>query len=513
MISPILTLFDVLERLEQAGRIKASRRAHIRASVRIYAAALGCTNSEECDEAKFALEKERRNQIIERELGAEASPYLLKNTKNNISFVLRQAELLGLIAAIPDSALPSSDAESQPGKLVRRKLQRRLPSRTAAENTGFYREHYSLPVEQWNERLREQYEAWKDWTLHTKVRLPGIKPRNNAATVADKTERLETFFGYLFHVRKIVDLDFEMLFDIDYERDDLVAAKNFVELRRQPEIGLLEEFVEWHRTRHNGRVSFQARAVVSVAVNVAQKYYYLKTHLNGEFARAEDFRRLTIRLQQLNRKVTAELDEDNKQQPKPQVAETLSAGQLLAAARREFPRQSKLLKGQAGNLLALTAGRALALMFLVKHPLRSKRWREASLSENLFQDRDGNWVLHFNQIDPAKSNEFSNFGLYEKRLDAELSDHLNAYLKIWRPQLLKQSQTIPVESSRNDESIASKIGVAQSSVQPTTDFVFLNSSGRPFSSQEFSRWVEKGVYRWTGVRMNSEAIRRTVITL
>ncbi len=303
MSLPILTLFDVFERLEQAGRIKASRRAHIRASVKVYAAALGCINADECNESQFALEKERRNQIIERELGAEASPYLLKNTKNNISFVLRQAEQLGLIASLPDAAVPSPDTESQPNELVRRKLQRRLPSRTAAENTGFYREHYSLPKEQWNESLREQYEAWKVWTLHTNVRLPGIKPRNNAATVADKSERLETFFGYLFHVRKIVDLDFEMLLDIDYERDDSVAAKNFVELRRQPETGLLEEFVEWHRARHNGRVSFQSRAVVSVAVNVAQKYYYSKTHSNGEFARAEGYRRLTVRLQQLNVKI------------------------------------------------------------------------------------------------------------------------------------------------------------------------------------------------------------------
>jgi hypothetical protein len=64
-----------------------------------------------------------RDPLIERELGKKAAGYVLRNTKNDISFLLRQAAELSLIKPLPEEAVQLPEKT-----LGRRTLHRKLPA-------------------------------------------------------------------------------------------------------------------------------------------------------------------------------------------------------------------------------------------------------------------------------------------------------------------------------------------------------------------------------------------------
>lgn len=490
-------LQELVDRVAAEGRIKPPRLYNVRHALKRYAGALGYESLRDCPESAFNLDRASRNELIEEHLG-EDTPRFLRNVKNNVSLALRHGQELGLIRP------PAPAPEAKPKQFGRRKVRRALPALVPAEDVAFHRTPYSLPLEQWPAHLRRQYNEWRKWVSEARTPARGYNPQNRAATVQNKTYKFEAFFGYLRNVRGIEQLDFRMLLDYGPARAPGDPLGDFSSLRNERDIGLLAEFVWWHREHRLGRLSVQAREVVSTAASVARRFYALRAAEEGRQEEADSFSLVAKQIGQLWKvlKVRPIIEKERRR---------VSLDDLLRAARAEFP-QRALLPSQSGAELATKAGRAVALMLLIHHPLRNRHYREARLSRNLVKKSDGKWYLHFPGEEVSVARKVGSGRRepedYEAPLDPETADYLERYLREWRPRLVGVLRG-KVERLRAGQTKAggSRAGSAPiSEIEGCEDYLFLSARGGRFTAAGFSQWIQAGTYRWLGVRVNPQLI-------
>jgi hypothetical protein len=495
-----MDLQTLLDQVEDAGRIKPSRLRDIRSSVRRYAQALGCADLSGCYPKVYLLDLRSRDELIEKSL-PDASANALRILKNNISFLLRQAEELKLIPLVSQHSEELSPR--QPG---RRRLRTSLPALISPKTVAFHREPYSLPLAQWPTKLLEQYESWKEWVGGTKPTEHGPDSRNRKATIENKTRKFEAFFGYLRNIRKLKHLDFEMLIDLDPPQTVPGTLGRFIFAREHPQVGLLKEFINWHERQRIKRRSAQAREVVNIASSVARGYYYPKAMLAGHQDEAKRFAQLAGEISKLRRTL------DSLPPVMPQEVQRISREELLNAARQEFPSRHRLPQGHSGVELAMWAGRAVALMLLTRHPLFNKNYREAGLSRNIKQRKDGKWYLYFTGEDTAAGlrteERQGKPNVYEVQIEPQIAEYLETYIKEWRPILVRQADKRLAEVAA---SIDGKNGDLLEKLKGYKDHLFLNTRGIPFTRAGFAKWIQAGTYRWLGVRVNPDMIRTLAI--
>lgn len=488
-----MNLQELLDRLDAAGRIRPARLRDIRSALNRYARMLGCGDLRDCPEPAYALPRGRRSELIEEHL-KDASPHVLRNVKNNVSFILRQAEELGLIRPTGE------DGEGvAPKQFGRRKIGARFPSLMSTESVGYHLAPYSLPMVRWPATLKQQYDDWRRWVTEAKVPRQYPNPRNRRTTIENKTKKFEAFFGYLFNERGIKDLDFEMLTDFEPDPPLQNRGGKFRRHRRNLGVGLLEEFVRWHREQRLGRESAQAREVVSTAGSVARRYYFLKALLVGQHVDAGWFDFLAMEISSFR----AKLDED--QTPGIISAErgAVSKAELLRAARAEFPRLNRHSARSSGTELASRAGRALAIIMMVYHPLRNRYYREARLGHELVKKEDGKWYLRFDEGGERKAGAADRTPR-ELPLSSEVVDYLEQYLEYWRPKLVRkiEDKINRLRSESNGQPYE-----VRGELEKHKEILFLNTSGGPFTGAGFAQWVQSATYRWLGVRVNPESVR------
>lgn len=486
-----MNLQNVIEKLEAAGKIKPSRLRHVRSSINRYAKALGCNSPAQCEEKQFALGKDEREQIIKEMMGDQASFYALRNAKNDISFLLNQAEKLGLIKKISDK--PSR--QSQKEKLRRRKLTSNLPAKISADRTGFHRIHYGLPIENWETKLRDEYENWKKW-VSGEAEKNGVKAFNEPATIETKTQKMEAYFGYLKNIRQITDLDFEMLFDVESSSNTATEGSNFTHLRKEINVGLLEEFMLWHLERNNNAISHQARVTLGVANSVVKNFYLAKARAERRSWDASNYLQIVKELNRLR-----ELLKKNQEPDRSTKKANYTQDELFQAAKKEFPSSSALSPSQPGTILANRAGRALAIMLLIYHPkLRNKNLRELQINSSILKNEKGQWIVKI--LPTEQKNNLGRKGKlkgFESVLVPSITNFLEKYLDQWHPQLIK----------RIDQNQALVLPTSNTAVENETEkYLFLKSSGTSYDRTEFIAWIERGTYRWLGVRLNPDQIRK-----
>lgn len=470
----LVTLFDYIQK---SGQVKPSRIAHIRMSVKQYSAALGCPSLEKCTQDIYDLDQPTRNRIIEKHFDGKKSAYVLRNTKNDISFLFRLAEELKLL---PEKEINNEDKNS----IGKHKLGRTLPQKIPADKTGFHRAAYGFPISKWSEQLKNQYEDWKEWVSVERTIADKIKPFNRPTTIQNKTDKMEAYFGYLRNVKEITNPEFQMIIDLS----------------------LLKEFLEWQRERNGNKASSQAKSILSVAAGIAEKYFLPKAILDNDQSAIYYYGNIVAEINYLQRVLTKEIDSEKTKTSKNE--KLIDAENIRVAARQEFP-LSSLFENQSGTVLALNAGRAVAILMLVNYPLRNRNYREARLSKNIIKNADGKWMLRFTEDDKnaalKSQKRFKKNNVYEKVIDEETTDFLNKYLKDWRPLLTNQIEKKIAElyqaKQTDSESHISRLNEHK-------DFLFLNSKGVPFSAQGFTKWIEKGLYRWIGSRITPEDIRQ-----
>ena len=389
----------------------------------------------------------------------------------------------------------------KPKQFGRRKVRGDLPSLITKQAVGFHRPRYSLPLERWPAGLRRQYDAWRKWVTDATAPARGYGPKNRTATVENKTRKFEAFFGYLYNVRGIEELDFRMLLDIGPPRPAGEALGHFSKLRKDLDVGLLDEFVEWHWEHRLGRSSAQAREIVSAAASVARRFYTLRAARAGRQGEERSFNLVADHIGELRRALDVE-------SVIPKEQRRVSRADLLSAAQAEFPRQRHLPANQSGTELAARAGRAVALMLLVHHPLRNKHYREARLARNLVKTSNGEWHLCFAGEGVPAGRKDKKSKDYDAPLAPEVAEYLERYLQEWRPRLigvlterLKRLRALKAEAGGNkvDTKLISEL-------EQSADYLFLNGRGRRFNTDGFSQWIQAGTYRWLGVRVNPQLI-------
>jgi hypothetical protein len=261
--------------------------------------------------------------------------------------------------------------------------------------------------------------------------------------------------------------------------------------------------------RNNEEISAQVSAVLSIAGSVAQKYYLPKAILADRYLEAEKYKEIALEINRLQRRFNSNLKTNNSEFKEKEVY--IPAQDLRRAAQQEFP-DKELLDNQPGTVLALNAGRALAIMLLVNYPLRNINYREARLSRNIYKTADGKWSLRFTGEDETASlkskKRLQVKNIYERIIEPETAELLNKYLSEWRPILIQQIDS-EIEQLKKEEITSGKRFQA---VKEHKEYLFLNSKGVPFSRQSFSTWIEKGTYRWLGVRINPEKVRQISAT-
>lgn len=496
-------LQELVDRLAAAGRVKPPRLYNVRYAVDHYARALGYEDPRDCPESAYALDRARRNGLIDEHLEG-ASPYVLQSVKTSVSFALRQGQELGLIS------LPAPAPEAEPKQFGRRKVGRALPALVPAREVALRRPPYSLPLEQWPAPLRRQYDEWKKWVTEAQTPARGYNPKNRPATIETKTRKFEAFFGYLRNVRDIEQLDFRMLFDYGPARAPGDPLGDFSALRKEPDVGLLAEFVEWHREHRMGRLSAQARGVISAAASVARRFYALRAAGEGRGDEARSFGRLAKDLGGLWKSLDVK-------PVIPKEQRRVGREDLLRAARAEFPQQRALPPGQSGAELATRAGRAVALMLLTYHPLSSKHHREARLSRNLVKKPGGRWHLRFAGEEVSVARKVGKNRPepkdYEAALDPEVADYLEGYLLEWRPRLLtalrERVKLLRADQTKGHGSQAASTLI--SVLEENEDYLFLNERGGRFTPAGFTQWIQAGTYRWLGVRVNPRLIGQIAV--
>lgn len=487
-----MNLQTLIDKLQESGQIKHSRLVIIKMSARRYAKFLGYSSLDDCPESAFAIGKLARRQKIEQGFGNEKSQHTIRNTKNDISFMLRHAEELNLIKLIPEE-FPSLDEKS----FGRRKITPKLSPIVSHEETSFGKESYSLPLKKWDENLHLQYNEWLEWVTTPGNKINNIDPFNRAATIDTKTDKMEAFFGFLKNIKKISELDFEMLIDVVIEGTNEIENKKFIKCREQPNMSLLEEFVRWHISRYSGKFTTQAKAVLSVALSLAERFYLLRAIKLEKAELIEKYSLVKYKIKELRN--TLIRTEYSPKLTIPKQEKVISQGDLWHAAVQEFPGDNNLISQQAGTIKASNAARALAIMLMLKYPLRSRNLREAKIGRNIFKNSDGKWVIHFVEDEEPHGQLYkkrrNNFESFNHEVTSEIAVYLEKYLKHWHPKLVAQINYVAQENS-------------SSQTQPLETHLFLTSKGFPLSKKIFSKWIERGVFRWFGVRVNPDLIRQ-----
>jgi integrase len=393
-----MDISTLVERINEAEKITPSRLKDLRSAARIYARLLGSTNPKLCLESTYALPKPQRDTLIADAL-PDASAIKVRNLKNNISFLLRQAEELNLVRIQqagpirhPVTVLKARDV--MPSVL--------LPGREY--NFKPFRLHF----DKWQEGLRQDYEKWEQWASNAFVPGRASTLRLNPASVRIRLDFFEGLFGYLKDVRGIEQLNFSMT--------------------ANPE--LVSEYASWHiNERHAGRVTRAAVMGIKNALAMARHY----------FKDAEAAMQIADLRSQLG---PSEAVIDKK-------SRMVSVADLISVAISEFPKKNQWRHDRQGvpktaaTKLANRAGRAVAIMLMATRPLRSKNWRECEIGKNILKDKRGKWVLSFaGGADASSLKRRTRNGavnVYQCDVPDFIVPYLEEYIEFWRPVITQDA--------------------------------------------------------------------------
>lgn len=380
--SAFMNLLELVQYLASSGVIRMSRYRDILSSARQYARLLGYDDPVKCPESVFACSEWERARLIEDRL-PESSAHKIRNLKNNISFLLKNAVKDDLIYPI----YPGVDDEEPRAKRGGRSHRKGVDIESHQERR---RASYNLRFADWPEVLRAGYEEWLtkaggDETDYSDLRRRRLSPQS----IRSKRAHFERFFGFLKKEQKREELSFEMLVDVD----------------------LVEKFVRWHVEERVGRVTRLAVNFVEVVRALARNYFH-------ERQAEEEFERLHASLGQPEKLLSKE-------------DRLVKLTDLLRATAKLYPSgDSIMFDERKARRAANEAGRCLAVMLMATRPILSKFYREARLDENLSKRRKGVWVLHFKKsVTGGREKEYS------KEVPSQIVPYLKKYIEYWRPMI------------------------------------------------------------------------------
>jgi len=339
-------------------------------------------------------------------------------------------------------------------KLERRNIFKdsyKILPRVDKDRDYFFVDGYGLKISESSDKLKFQYNEWVDWCTTEYKR--GIENRNNKirqTTVYGYTNCFTAFFGYLHNIKKIEveSISFESLQDIE----------------------LIKDFVEWHvNVRMKGRMSVQI-------VNCLKCY---RAFLNNypKFKKKKTAKKIA--------KILRSFDPPEPKYNKEEILCTYE--ELISCGESEYPDRDPI--DSNGLYFASRASGGLMVMLLANNPMRNKNFREAKIDEHIYKKKNGNYELKFTGIEGDANLKIARrkrkLNVYKFEIHSSLTPYIDKWLNHWRPLILKYNN---INSEDNNN-------------------LFINTKGIPFTSQKFSKHIQKVTYKWLGKRIKPHHFR------
>lgn len=382
-----MNLQDLFERLSDSQQIR-SRLKDVKTAVRVLAKALRCSSPETCPPTAYRIPTEQIFEIVDIYQTAEGKGnHTKRNTRNNLSALFRAAEERGLLTMQPGS---ESNHELKPQYDPRNRKARK--GNALKKVRGYYLRYKDWPV-----KLQEAYEKLVHWA--TSPLIPGrpAKYRKRLSTMDSYRQGFEAHFGYLHRICKVSidDLQWEFLIEPNKVRD----------------------FASWHVNVLHERVTV-----------------FIRNHLKYLCALLSQYSPDDHALKKIE-SIEAEIGEPAPFYDKVQAWVPLK--DLEAIGKAVWPSQKPRGQQCTGRRFARRAAMSLILRLWVRRPYRQRNIREMELTQNLYRNPDGIWMVRFvgEQLKVSKKKGRTNH--FELPFPEDLVPDLESYLKIWRPLLLK----------------------------------------------------------------------------
>jgi hypothetical protein len=482
------TLENIFGLLIEKGDIKPSRRQTIKGSLNKYAALLGSTIAT-CLPKAFVLPPAERNALIDNGLARTTrsrsgavglGEAAIRNVKNDVSFILRQAAEHKLLE--PSLVELASYQESRGGFVA-------FPSNGRPSRGDWcFTPKYALdpvPIS-----LQNELAAYRIWTtsLYTPKRPTTLKRReithNNAEYI------IKRFAGYLV---KFKDFRAE-----EITLSCLTAPQN------------LADYVEWYVGNQGGRYTAGVVRICSYVTSLA-KYLQItaatgdvKRDIEDRIKEIKEFTATLPRTEKVVDKTTRwislrELDAIGVAYDPVNFAKrdmSKRSSEQFVEFLRDFE-QGIFPKGRRFRVIAVQASVSLMLRLLVRIPLRQRNLREMEwnplrpeLGRNLYKSGD-QWHLRFRGVDMKIGHKGGKENMVNYTFPPDLSADLDRYMKMWRPLL--------VDSTTNLHCAPERAGEMPKIVDQ--EYVFLNSLGKPFTSHGIQNLISNLTYKYVKVAM------------
>jgi integrase len=444
-----MTFAELFTTLESRGLIPKRAPAK-QSSLRHLAKALGYPTLESAPVGEACRDPARWTAAIktyfatQREQGRTMTAHNCDNILTDLRGLLRLADAHDLLTGpLPARLLPASTRG-------RGAFERQKRGRSPYQDTYGPKVPYRLPQAQWPEGIQGGWQAYVD-KLDRRIR---------AITLEGYVYHLETFFGYIAHVRGTTPA-WDDLFRVD----------------------LLRHFVRWHgerlgrddNTRH-GVWTVRAAAAIANVLELEQSRRQPLVAYAGGLKPPDPLRNK----QRYHWATLAEIE--------------AAANSLIAAGRLPFVTNRRIVHAGAQRAVRFQLG--LIMKLLVRVPLRQRNIRELCYPKHLWQDASTDeWTLRLTGKELKVATRKGQPNVFEVRLsrlypkDGPTPDDfistLEEFIKDYRP-LIPNAQTSP--------------------------YLFLTVRGNPFSVSTLGVEISMAMERRTGARVTPHMIRDIAAT-
>jgi hypothetical protein len=499
-----VTLQEVFDSLVRKKKLLPSRIPGIKSSLKQYARCLEYSDLASCPEKSFNLPVRQRNQIIEeraqrltrsRRGDTSLSKRALLNIKDNVSFVLKEALEIGLIAeravkggAKADSA--SAKHRYSPGfKELKRTNSKKLPKYVLSEK--------DLPP-----LLRSELDTYFEWTTaefnpdrrRTRKRRP--------ITATHDRDLLRRIAGFMITRRG--------------------AEPKSLRLKSLIEPDVSRAYAAWF-IEHHGHVT---RTLVFILVAVKSLADYLEI-IARTVKEKEQMRVASAALQEIRERLPDYVTVREKEKywlPLEQIEQCginryprneLRLVQASPYVRRGLRTLSKKHANTTFKYTAVHAFQSLILRLLVRIPLRLRNLIEMCWNphnpehgKNLYR-KDGAWYVRFSGPELKVQSRRGQIHWIQHKIPAELTWLVEEVLTVWRPLITEVPYHFPVgdEGENWNYREPPQTSAPKDKTAPDDVLLFLTASGMPADRNDIRVWVKTATYAYTKVAVNPHLIR------
>jgi integrase len=485
------SLAELFDQLLEKRVITPSRQATCKSSLRNYAKLLG-TDLDHCTPNLFIKSDTERNLLIEEGLvrvkknrknqGSNLSDSAVRNVKNDVSFVLRNAVKLALIETKDIKLASLREA---------RKASSQYKQGRPKRGEMIVNEKYILdPIPSNVQRDLDEYHTWCTAEFTTK-RPRSLKRR--PISHYNQTKHLLRLAGYL--------VKFEGVPAGGLALSDLTIPQ------------FLENYVNWY-IKSRGKCTVSVTSICSASQTLA-KYFQITSETN-ESKRVYVDRLIGLsEIKSTLPVAEAVVDKDKRKLPLKEIDAiglkcdpfNFDAEELSDTKRQklDYLKAEGVTSSKVGNLkqLALQAAVSLMIRLLVRRPFRQRNLREmqwnpvnSELGRNLYKVA-GKWRLRFKGEQLKVSQRKGKVNFVEYSFPEKLNKELDRYINIWRPELI-DPKTNKHYSPEVDKELPK---------MTNQEYFFLNSEGSPFSAMSVTNHISNVTYQYADVAVNPHMLR------